>query len=316
MERGITAIFLTVLLIIGNRVVTAQDMTKYNTVMNPDNFSIDWASFYRTMDEKTRIVRQKYAHHLDITYGTDPKQKLDIYLPKANESQRVPVFLFLHGGGFREGDKAHYGGIAEPFLKNNIIVVVASYRLTTDGFHYPDQSNDVKDAIKWINKNVSQHGGDPELIFVGGHSAGAILSADVGVNRSWMANAGLPKGVLKGIAPVSAYYDLRGKTLIKPYDYVNDVDLLDKASPVLNVVDPPKLAVIAVGSLEKHIASTKELTDKVIDAGSNAVYIELDGADHADTALSMTNEHSHLVYGSIVRRPASVVELSSHQCHQ
>ena len=52
-----------------------------------------------------------YTSRLDLAYGTVPKQRLDIYLPKG-KIVNAPVFLFVHGGGFREGDKAHYGPVA------------------------------------------------------------------------------------------------------------------------------------------------------------------------------------------------------------
>ena len=65
-----------------------------------------------------------------------------------------------------------------------MITAVASYRLTGSGAHYPDQPDDVKSTVKWLFENISQYGGNPENIYVGGHSAGAILSADIGVDLS------------------------------------------------------------------------------------------------------------------------------------
>ena len=106
--------------------VNAQDMYQYYTVSHPDEFDIDWGSFYSRMNEHTARVRDEYPHHLDLAYGTDPKQRLDIYLPKG-EVANAPVFLFVHGGGFREGDKAHYGSVAEPFIKRGVITVAPSY---------------------------------------------------------------------------------------------------------------------------------------------------------------------------------------------
>ena len=105
-------------------VTNAQDMSQYYTVQNPDDFTIDWTGFYHRMNEHTARVRDEFPHHLDLAYGTDPKQVLDLYLP-AGEVSNAPVFLFLHGGGFREGDKAHYGSVAEPFVKAGVITVVA-----------------------------------------------------------------------------------------------------------------------------------------------------------------------------------------------
>jgi len=288
------SIFSILLLILGLTEVNAQDMSKYYTVMHPDEFKIDWTGFYQLMNEKTAEIREELPHHLDLPYGTDPKQKLDIYLPKGTQISSAPVFLFLHGGGFREGDRAQYGAIAEPFAKNGIITVVASYRLTGDGFHYPDQPNDVRDAIKWLFENISQYGGDPELIYVGGHSAGAIITADIGGNRAWMEEAGLPKRILKGVVPVSGPYDLREAG--KPGEqssYAPTPHLREEASPILHIYDPAPVAIVAVGSEEKYQQTSLELVKALQAAGCKAQYLLLDG-DHKDTVLSMTKEGSAL----------------------
>lgn len=273
----------------------AQDMSKYYTVMHPEKFEIDWAGFYESMSEKTAQVRKELPNHLDLSYGSNPKQKLDIYLPMGTKSNAAPVFLFLHGGGFREGDRAQYGAVAAPFAKHGIITAVASYRLTVDGFHYPDQPNDVKAAVKWLYENISQYDGDPNSIYVGGHSAGAILSADIGGNRDWMESMGLPKVILKGIVPVSGPYDMRAEGRPGERDaYATTPELRAQASPILHVENPAPNAVVAVGSLEKYQQSSQEFVAKLRANGANAQYVLLEGEDHKDTALEMVDENSTL----------------------
>ena len=275
--------------------MNAQDMTTYYTVMHPEQFEIDWTGFYTSMTEKTEQVRKELPNKLDLAYGTDPKQKLDIYLPNETKATSAPVFLFLHGGGFREGDRAHYGAVAAPFAKHGIITAVASYRLTVDGFHYPDQPNDVKSAVKWLYENIAQYGGNPESIFVGGHSAGAILSADIGGNRGWMETMGIPENILKGIVPVSGPYDMRAEGRPGERDsYATTPELRTRASPILHVENPAPNAVVAVGSLEKYQESSEEFVAKLRAAGSQAQYLLLEGEDHKDTALEMVDESSTL----------------------
>ena len=274
--------------------LSAQDMSSYYTVNHPDQFEIDWASFYQEMNARTAEVRARYPHHLDLAFGENPKQRLDVYLPEG-EVSGAPVFLFLHGGGFREGDRAHYGGVAAGFLAEGIITAVASYRLTSDGFHYPAQSEDTRNAIRWLHENIDRYGGDPAALYVGGHSAGAILSADAGVDRRWMVEAGIPAGALRGIAPISGPYDLRNRGREGEQDaYAPTVELARQASPILHVRDPAPAAVVAVGSVEAYQASSQELVEKLAAAGSNATYLLLDGQDHKDTALSLADPDSAL----------------------
>ena len=274
--------------------VNAQDMHSYYTVSNPAEFDIDWGSFYSRMNEHTARVRDNYPHYLDLVYGTDPKQRLDIYLPKGKVSN-APVFLFVHGGGFREGDKAHYGSVAEPFIKRGIITVAPSYRLTGSGAHYPDQPNDIKSAVRWIFHNIEQYGGDPENIYVAGHSAGAVLTADIGVDRAWLTEMGMPNDILKAIMPISGPYDIRVKRRPGQLDaYAPTPEIRVQASPILKINDPAPAALVATGSEEEYVQPSMDFADALKAAGVDAHYLLLEGEDHADTALLLADENSRL----------------------
>ena len=130
---------------------------------------------------------------------------------------------------------------------------------------------------------------------MGGHSAGAILSADIGVNRAWLVEMGMPKEIVKGIIPVSGPYDLRARG--RPgevYAYAPTPELREQASPVLHVTDPVPVALVAVGSEEQYQESSIAFTDALKAAGVDAHYLLMDGEDHADTALSLANGDSEL----------------------
>ena len=195
----------------------------------------------------------------------------------------------------REGDRAHYGYIARPFAANGIITAVASYRLTIDGFHYPAQPEDVAAAVVWIHKHVEEYGGDPQRIYVGGHSAGAILSSYLGVRGAWRQKKGIPDGVLKGVAPVSGPYDMRVARRAGEVDaYVPDPELRAEASPIVDIDNPPPRAVVAVGSVEPFVDTSREFADKLKAKGVEAEFLILEGEDHAQTALSLGDQDSEL----------------------
>jgi acetyl esterase/lipase len=281
----------------------AQDASKYYTVQHASQFTTDWTGFYREIDAKTAAVRAEFPHHLDLSFGHNVKQRLDLYLPKGKVAG-APVFLFLHGGGFREGDRAQYGFVAKPFVEKGIIVAVASYRLTDEGFVYPSQVEDVRLAVEWLHRHIEQYGGDGMRIYVGGHSSGGILAADVGVDRSWLRKAGVPVNALRGIVPVSALYDLRvtdPAILQKVFwgVYASTPERQAQASPILNIRDPAPEAVVAVGSLETHqsedfVTGSKDLVAKLNAAGAHAEFLSLDGSAHKDTALALGKPGSQL----------------------
>ncbi len=274
----------------GTGSVLGQDSSTYYTVMHPEKFEIDWAAFYQQAERRTAAIRERLPHHLDQAYGEHPKQRLDLYLPEG-EPGNAPVFLFLHGGGFSEGDRAQYGYIAEPFAANGIITAVASYRLTGEGYSYPDQPEDVKAAIEWLYRNVSRFGGDRQALYVGGHSAGAILAADVGVDRAWMEERGIPASALKGIAPISGPYDLRGGA----WKYTTTPETEVRASPALHIADPAPAAVVVVGSVEQpFLDSSEQFVELLQQAGVPAALLVAEEKDHKDTATLLGDENSDI----------------------
>jgi arylformamidase len=228
-----------------------------------------------------------------LAYGADPKQKLDVYQPKhAASSSGAPVFIFLHGGGFREGDRAQYGYVARPFAANGIVTVVASYRLLPHVF--PDQVDDTKALLAWVFRHIAEYGGDPGGIYIGGHSAGAILSALVSVNRNWLAGAGLPKDLIKGCVPMSGPYDLRDATGFVA-DFLPDKARRAEASPVLAIQPNPPPAVISVGSTETpFLATSREFATRLKASGGDAEVIVLQGMTHDQTALAAADESGPL----------------------
>ncbi len=269
----------------------AQDYRKYDTVNNPQRYGTIWAPFYQKADELTAQTRAAFPNHLDIPFGETPKQRLDVYLPE-KPVKNAPVLLFLHGGGFMEGDRAHYGYVATPYVQKGIITVVSGYRLAKRGVPYPAQSDDTKAAIVWIHKNIARFGGDPNTIFLSGHSVGATLAADVSFDRSWMQQAGVPHDAIKGIAAISGDYDLSPGENV---DYAPNAELEARASPLRHIIDAAPLAVVAAGTNEgKMRASSEDLQQRLSAKGVRTRLLVLEGADHKDTVLALGDPGSSL----------------------
>ena len=281
----------------------AQDWTQYYTVLHRGDFKIDWGQFYRTAEAKTMEVRKELRNQLDVPYGKDPKQRLDVYFP-AQKAANAPVLLFLHGGGFREGDRKQYGYVAEPFAKQGIITVVASYRLTPK-FAHPAQPDDAKAAVAWIHRNIARHGGNPNAIYISGHSAGAILTADLGADLSWLDALKIPRTAVRGIVPISGPYDLAGWKELN--EYIPTPQAEASASALRHVNAPAPVAIVAYGSLEARFMDTSSQLAKALEAkGAKASVLVLQGKDHAGTVWELSNPDSPLTKAMLAMiKPAS-----------
>src|SRR3989442_15923293 len=106
--------------------LSGQDKRTYYTVQHPEQFAIDWTAFYTRAEALTDATRHVVTNHLDLSYGDHPKQKLDVY-EAAPRREASPVFIFLHGGGFREGDRRQYGYVARPLAPAGIVAALPAF---------------------------------------------------------------------------------------------------------------------------------------------------------------------------------------------
>ena len=130
------------------------------------------------------FAQDNIEKHLDIPYAeTDnPRQRLDLFLPKDRGEKRLPVIAFIHGGGWRNGDKrTGFDRIARFVASGDYAGGSIGYRLTNEG-SWPTQIHDCKAAIRWIRANAKKYGLDPDRIGIMGTSAGGHLVAMLGTS--------------------------------------------------------------------------------------------------------------------------------------
>jgi acetyl esterase len=109
----------------------------------------------------------------DQAYGADPRQVLDVYRPMGCSG--VPVVIFIHGGAYVSSDKdigEPYGNVATWFARAGMLGINANYRLAPAA-KWPAGAEDVRGMVAWAKANAVHYGGDPNRIFLIGHSSGA-----------------------------------------------------------------------------------------------------------------------------------------------
>jgi acetyl esterase/lipase len=155
----------------------------------------------------------------DVNYaGTaDPQQTLDLYAPGGGKKR--PVVVWIHGGGWAAGDKTDtIGPKSQACLRKGFVFVSVNYRLLFLAKEHPgsphpeigirDIEADIAKAVRWVHEKAQDYGGDPDFIFVMGHSAGAQLAALLCTDERYLAAEGLPLSLVKGCVPVDGdtYY--------------------------------------------------------------------------------------------------------------
>lgn len=138
-----------------------------------------------------------YHSEAELAAGDDylrSQCRLDLRYPE--DKTGWPVVIWFHGGGLTGGSR-HY-----PALPEELAVVAVGYRLSPK-VELPLFIEDAAAAVAWAFKNIASYGGDPEKIFISGHSAGGYLAAMVGMDPRWLAKHGINHKKLAGIIPVS-----------------------------------------------------------------------------------------------------------------
>jgi acetyl esterase/lipase len=138
----------------------------------------------------------------DIPYTepADPLQNLDVYAPPA--AKNLPVVVWIHGGGWQGGDKAEVREKPQAFAKKGFVFVSVNYRLWPK-VEMGDIVRDVAKSVHWVHDHVAEYGGDPERLFIMGHSAGAQLAAILCTDERLLQAEGLSLAkIVKGCVPV------------------------------------------------------------------------------------------------------------------
>jgi acetyl esterase/lipase len=238
-------------------------------VANVDAIRADW-------DARSMRVRQGRHGHLDLAYGTAPRQRLDLFLA---DRPRAPTLMFIHGGYWQMNDKERFAFVAEGPLARGINVAVVEYTLAPEA-RMDLIVEEIGGSIAWLSKHLGDHGADPARIYVSGHSAGGHLTA-MAMNLA----------AVKGGLAISGLFDLEPIRL----NYLNDKLGLDPAeahrnSPMFHFPPTSAPLVVAYGTAElpelcrQSIDYAKAWTER----GLPGRLLPVAGADHFSILESLS----------------------------
>jgi len=234
------------------------------------------------------VTKSNIKITMDLSYGPHPRHLLDIYTLQAGTTYALPVIVFVHGGAFVRGEKKIskelYGNVPRWFARNGYIGINLEYRLAPESV-FPGGAKDLARAIEWIKQSISQFGGDPNKIFLLGHSAGGTHVAHYCFDSSL---GYLAKDIL-AIALISAR--VRVDTLIENPNaagvvayFGSDTNKYEALSPVTHISKTSIPTFIGIAQFENPL----------LDVYGAELFYKLRASGHILNRFIQMTGHNHM----------------------
>ena len=254
-------------------------------------------------------VRARIGEPLHAAYGPSEIEKLDIYRTGHANGSLAPVFVVIHGGNWRLGSAKAYGFAAEMFVNAGAHYIALDFTpVQNAGGDLGVMAAQVRRAIAWVYKNAASFGGDPDRIFIGGHSSGGHLCG-VALVTDWQAEHGVPADIVKGGLCMSGMYDMAAVRLSWRRTYVSFTDTMADAMSSQRHIDRLNAPIIVTyGTFETpdFQRQSREFAAAVKAAGKPVQLIAAPNYAHLDMAESLGNP-----YGPNGRAALALMKLAS-----
>ena len=240
------------------------------------------------------VARARLGAPRRLAYGPGAVEGFDLY---ATPVPNAPVFVFIHGGAWRQGEAQNFSFLAEMALGAGAHFIALDFDnvVTTQGELMPI-ADQVRRAVAWIFASASRFGGDPRRLYVCGHSSGGHL-AGVVLTTDWVRDFGLPADLVRAGLLCSGMYDLTPVRLSARSSYVNFTDQVVEALSPLRHVDRLTCPVtVAHGSLEtpEFQRQARALVAAAREAGKSAELVVGNGYNHFEVLETLGNPYGFL----------------------
>jgi arylformamidase len=239
----------------------------------------------------SELTRARLGQPLRRAYGPTDVEKLDIYKAKQPDA---PIFLFIHGGAWLGGAAKNNADSAEMFVNAGITYIALDFiAIKEANGDLRIMADQIRRAIAWAYKNGREFGGDPNKLYVGGHSSGGHLCG-VALITDWQKDFGLPQDFIKGAICASGMFDMRPVRLSRRSTYVrfdDDMELKMSALRHLDMLRTP--VVVTSGSFETpdFQRQSREFAAAALAAGKTAKLIMAEGYNHFEMGESFSNPY-------------------------
>ena len=218
----------------------------------------------------------------DVSYSAVAERcKLDVYAPVG--AKDLPCVVWFHGGGLTGGDKSGKATVAvcRAMVAEGWVVAAVNYRLSPAS-KYPAYIEDAAASVAWALKNAAQYGGNPQRVFVAGHSAGGYLAAMVVLDERYLSAHGASPDQLAGAIPIAGQM-MTHYTIREERGLPKTTIIADEAAPINHVraKTPPLLVLYAENDMALRGDENRYFAAALIEAGNKNVMLrEIAGHDH------------------------------------
>ena len=229
-----------------------------------------------------------------VSYGASPIEALDIY---ATSRPNAPIHIFIHGGAWRGGLAKDFGYPAELFVHAGAHYVVPDFiNVVEANGNLMAMAEQVRSAVAWVYRNAGIFGGDPNRIYVSGHSSGGHL-AGVVLTTDWRKEFNLVPDLVKGGLCCSGLFDLKPVRLSFRSSYVRFTDEMEQAlSPQRHLDKLNAPLVVAYGTLEtpEFQRQSRDFAAAVKAAGKPVQLLVGEGYNHFEMPETLANPYGLL----------------------
>ncbi|MDE2384575.1 MAG: alpha/beta hydrolase [Alphaproteobacteria bacterium] len=230
-----------------------------------------------------------------IAYGAGPRQKLDLYAPRAPETGPWPVVVFVHGGSWSSGNKNAYAFVGRALAAQGFLALVISYRLHPR-HPYPAFVEDTAQALAWATRHAAEHGGDTSALFALGHSAGAYNVAQAVLDMAHFEKLGIAAPPLRAVATLAGPFDFLPLDSPISTEVFGRVPNLPATQPINHAGSHAPEFLILHGAADTTCLprNSISLDQSLREAGAKSTLKIYDGIGHAAIMLAMAKPLRHM----------------------
>ncbi len=240
----------------------------------------------------SELVRERLGAPKRLAYGPGPIEMLDIYSTKTADA---PINVYIHGGAWQAEVAEGSASQAEMLVNAGAVLVVLDFASVIEtGGNLMTMADQVRRGVVWVYKNARSFGGDPERIYVSGHSSGGHW-VGVLLTTDWQRDFGVPPTMIKGGVAGSGMFELKPVRLSARSNYIKFTDETEEslsAQRHLDKLGAPVAVVYGTAETPEFQRQSRDFVAAVQATGKPVSLSVMEGYNHFEVWEQLANPYS------------------------